>query len=140
MTDTVRSALPHEPATVEPTAPSAHGEHIRAERVEITQGGASSIEATTVTMQQGGAGRVRAGELSISQGGVGVARADKLNLNAGGSAFAVMADDASLAEGSSVFLMLARSATGAVRPVIDWRAAAAFGAGFGIAVRMLRRR
>ncbi|HSH22271.1 MAG TPA: hypothetical protein VK992_06635, partial [Candidatus Caenarcaniphilales bacterium] len=82
----------------------------------------------------------RASEVSISQGGVGVARTEQLRLEAGATAFAVVADDASVGEGSSVFMLIARNAAGDVRPVLDWRAAAAFGAGLGLALRILRRR
>lgn len=140
MTDTVPTAPPEDAAAVESVAAPSPTDHVRAERVEITQGGVSSVQATTMTLQQGGAGRVRAGEFSVSQGGVGVARADRLNVNQGGSAFAVMADEATLAEGSQVLLLIAGSASGSVKPVIDWRAAAAFGAGLGLALRLLRRR
>jgi hypothetical protein len=115
-------------------------EHVRAEHVEISQGGVSSIDATTVNLQQGGAGRVRATDMSVSQGGVGLARAQHLRLQDGASAFAVVADDAAMAEGSNVAVLIARTATGDVRPLLDWRAAAAFGAAFGLALRLLRRR
>lgn len=114
--------------------------HVRAEHVEISQGGVSSIDATTVNLQQGGAGRVRATDMSVSQGGVGLARAQHLRLQDGASAFAVVADDASLADGSNVVVLIARTVTGDVRPLLDWRAAAAFGAAFGLALRLLRRR
>lgn len=115
-------------------------EHVRAEHVEISQGGVSSIDATTVNLQQGGAGRVRATDMSVSQGGVGMARAQHLRLQDGASAFAVVADEASVAEGSNVFMLIARTTTGDVRPALDWRAAAAFGAGFALVLRLFRRR
>jgi large exoprotein involved in heme utilization and adhesion len=121
-------------------AATAMPEPVRAEHVEISQGGASSIEATTVSVTQGGAGRVRAGELTISQGGIGLAQADNLRLNEGASAFALAGNDVSIQSGANVFMLLARSASGDVRPVLDWRAAAAFGAGLGLALRLLRRR
>jgi hypothetical protein len=114
-------------------------EHVRADRVEISQGGAGSIEATSVTVQQGGAGRVRAQEMSLSQGGVGLARADNLRLGDGASAFAVVADQASIATGANVFMLIARSTSGVVRPVLDWRAAAAFGVAFAAVIALLRR-
>jgi hypothetical protein len=112
---------------------------IDATTVSITQGGARDIEATTVTINQGGAGSIRAEELSISQGGVGLARADHLTLQEGGNAFAVIAEDATLDPEASVFLLIAGSAKGDVRPVLDWRSAAALGAAFALVLGILRR-
>jgi hypothetical protein len=114
-------------------------EHVKAERVEISQGGAGSIEATTVSLQQAGAGRVRAREMSVAQGGVAVARTDNLRLEAGSSGFAVVADEVAIAPGASVFMLFARRSTGDVRPVLDWRTAVAFGIGVGLVLRLLRR-
>lgn len=118
---------------------SGEQENVRADRVEIRQGNAASVEAETVTVEQGGVGRVQSQDLSVSMGGVGLARTEKLNLGQGSSAFVVATDDAEVAEGSNVFMLLARNASGNVRPVLDWRAAAAFGVGLGLALRLLRR-
>ena len=112
---------------------------IDAQTVSITQGGARDIDATTVTINQGGAGRVRADELSVSSSGVGLARTEHLTLREGGTAFAVVADEASLDADTNVFLLVAGSTKGDVRPVMDWRAAAALGAGFALAISLLRR-
>jgi hypothetical protein len=112
---------------------------IDATTVSITQGGARDVDATTVTINQGGAARIRADELNISQGGVGLARTERLTLREGGTAFAVFADKANLDPESSVFLLVAGSTTGDVRPVLDWRAAAAFGAAFAFVLALLRR-
>lgn len=120
--------------------PSEVPEQIRADRVEISQGGAGSIEADTVSLQQGGAGRVNAREMSVSMGAVGLARADSLRLQNGASGFAVVSQQASVEEGASVFMLVARNVTGDIRPVLDWRAAAAFGLAFGLVLRVLRRR
>jgi hypothetical protein len=62
-----------------------------------------------------------------------------VTLQQGGSAFAVIADEATLDPQSSVFMLIAGSTNGDVRPVIDWRAAAAFGASFAIVLGLLRR-
>jgi hypothetical protein len=115
-------------------------EHVKAERVEISQGGAGSIEATTVSLQQGGAARVRAHEMSVAQGGVVAARTDSLRLEAGSSGMAVVADEATIEPGASVFVLIARRANGEVRPVLDWRSAAAFGLAAGLVLRLFRRR
>ena len=92
-----------------------------------------------MTINQGGAAQVRADELTINQGGVALARTENLTIAEGGSAFAVMADKATLSSNSSVFLLVAGSASGEVRPVLDWRAAAALGAGFALAIKLIRR-
>jgi hypothetical protein len=112
---------------------------IDATNVSITQGGARDIDAKTVTVNQGGVGRIQAEEVSVSQGGIGLARADHLTIQEGGNAFAVMADKATLDPETSVFLLVAGSTTGDVRPVLDWRAALAIGAGFAVALSTLRR-
>lgn len=121
------------------TPPEAHGD-VRADSVTISQGGANSVEAKSVSITQGGAGQVRAGELSVSQGGVGVAKAESLTVSQGGSAFAVMADTASVEKGGTIFMLVSRSTSGEVRPVLDWRAALAFGGAMALGLRLLRRR
>jgi hypothetical protein len=118
---------------------NAGARDIDADTVSITQGGARDIDATTVTINQGGAARISADELTISQGGVGIARTEHLTIQEGGNAFAVLADKATLDPDTSVFLLIAGSTSGDVRPVMDWRAAAAFGAGFAFALGLLRR-
>ena len=121
------------------TAPAAMDGHVRAENVNLSQGGVQSIEATTVTLSQGGAGRVRADEMNVEMGGVGLARVKTLKLGNGASAFAVIADEATVEEGSNAFLVLSRSLNGDVRPTIDWRGALAFGAGLGLILAIFRR-
>jgi hypothetical protein len=128
-----------EPAGAVTADPSAgHGE-VRAERVEISQGGASTISAHTVTLTQGGAARVRATEMSVSQGGVGVARVDRLVLNENAGAIAVVADEATMTGNASAVLLVAGRTNGPVRAVVDLRAAAAFGAAFAVVYALLRR-
>ena len=109
------------------------------DHVELNQGGMQSITATSVTLSQGGAGQVHADEMHVSQSGVGLARVGNLTLGDGASAFAVVADQATVEEGSNAFLVVARSFSGDVRPTIDWRTAMAFGAGLGLVVSILRR-
>jgi len=113
---------------------------VRAETVNISQGGANSVEAENVSITQGGAAQVRAAQLSVSEGGVALARTENLTVGESGSAFAVVADSATVEEGGNVFMLIARSVGGDVRPVLDWRAALAFGAGLAVVARILRRR
>ncbi|HWH37613.1 MAG TPA: hypothetical protein VNT28_07555 [Candidatus Limnocylindrales bacterium] len=117
-----------------------NGQNVRADHVEIVQGGASRVDAISVDIRQGGAGLVRAGEMSVSQGGIGLASAERINLREGSSVVAVAAGEAHLDAGANVLLLLARNASGNVRPVLDWRAMAALGAAFGIVAALLRRR
>jgi hypothetical protein len=112
---------------------------VDATTVSITQGGARDIEATTVTLTQGGAASIRADEVHASSSGIGFVRADRLTLRQGGTAFAVVADEATVDPEASVFLLIAGSTKGVVRPVLDWRAAAAFGASFAFVLGLLRR-
>ena len=77
--------------------------------------------------------------MTINQGGVALARTDNLTIAEGGSAFAVMADKATLNNESSVFVLIAGSSSGDVRPVLDWRSAAALGAGLVLAISLVRR-
>lgn len=107
--------------------------------VNLSQGGVQSIKASSVTLSQGGAGQVRADEMTVQQGGVGMARAGNLTLQSGSSAFAVIADEATVEEGANTFLVVSRSFSGDVRPTIDWRTGLAFGAGLGLVLSILRR-
>lgn len=109
------------------------------DHVDLNQAGMQSITASSVTLSQGGAGQVHADEMHVSQSGVGLARVGNLTLGDGASAFAVVADQATVEEGSNAFLVVARSFSGEVRPTIDWRSAMAFGAGLGLVVSILRR-
>ncbi len=139
MTHTPTNDAPSRVEGGQPLSGQQHGD-IRAERVEITQGGANSIDAHTVAVNQGGAARVRASQLSISQGGVALARTHRLTLGANSSALAVMADRATVEAQSNVLLLVARQTSGEVRPLLDWRVAAAVGAAFGLVFALLRRR
>jgi hypothetical protein len=112
---------------------------VRAENVSVSKSGANSIEATTVSINQGGAARVRADEVSLEQSGLFMARAGKLTVKSDASAFAVVADEATVEEGANVFLLVAGKVSGNVRPLIDWRAGLAFGGGLAIGLAILRR-
>jgi hypothetical protein len=122
----------------EPTAIQSVQESVRADHVEISQGGAQNVSAQTVSISQGGAGQVRADQVTVEQGGIGIARARRLSL-ANGAAFAVVADDARIESGATVLMLLARNASGDVRPLIDARSAVAAGAGIAVAYWLLRR-
>ena len=122
-----------------PAATPALAQHVTCENINLSQGGVQSIKASSVTLSQGGAGQVWADEMTVQQGGVGMARAGNLTLQSGSSAFAVVADEATIEEGANTFLVVSRSFSGDVRPTIDWRTGLAFGAGLGLALSILRR-
>lgn len=109
------------------------------EQVSLSQSGVQSIDAATVTLSQSGAGQVRADTMSVEQSGVGVARVGTLTMGSGASALAVIADTATVQEGSTAFVVVSRSLRGDARPTVDWRGALAFGAGLGLAISILRR-
>jgi hypothetical protein len=121
-------------------ADSVDSGDVRADRVEISQGGASRVDAHSVSISQGGAGLVRAERVDVEQGGVGLVSARSISLRENSSAVAVVAGTATLGEGSNVVLLIARSARADIRPLLDWRAVAALGAVLGLAVALLRRR
>jgi hypothetical protein len=112
---------------------------VRAEHVEISQSGAQNVDAQTVAINQGGAAHVRAREVTISQGGIALARAERVELRESSSAFAVIADEAKVDAGATVMLLVAGETSGEVRPLLDLPTAIAIGAGFGLAVTLLRR-
>ncbi len=110
---------------------------VRADRVDLRQGGAARVEAESVSITQGGASRIDAREVSITQGGAGIVRTDSIRLEQASSAFAVLAGRATLAPGSRVFVLLARQSSGDVRPIVDWRGALAAVGGFLLLRRIL---
>ena len=63
-------------------------ELVRADRVEISQGGAGSVEATTVSITQGGIGTADARTIDIRQGGIGRASGTDIAVSQGSIGFA----------------------------------------------------
>jgi len=121
-----------------PDGMDANGD-IRAQNVNLNQGGARDIQATTVSIMQGGAAQVHAEQMTLSQGGAAIVHADNFTLNEGGTAFAVMSDQANVNEGSNVMLLVAGEVHGDARPLLDWRSALALAAGLVVAWRLIRR-
>jgi hypothetical protein len=92
---------------------------VRAEKVEITQGGATSVEADAVSVSQGGLTNVNARTVEVRQGGIFHAQADDVTVNMGGIALA-RADRVNVELGGLGFA-LAREAhlsQGAARTVV----------------------
>jgi hypothetical protein len=61
---------------------------VRADRIEISQGGAERVEATTVSITQGGIGSADARTIDVRQGGIGRASATDIAVSAGSIGFA----------------------------------------------------
>jgi hypothetical protein len=121
-----------------PDGMDANGD-IRAENVNISQGGARDIQATSVSITQGGAAQVHAEQMTLSQGGAAIVHVENLTLNEGATAFAVMSDQANVNEGSNVLVLVAGEVHGDARPLLDWRSALALAGGLVIAWRLIRR-
>jgi hypothetical protein len=66
----------------------ADRETVRADRVDISQGGAERVEATTVTINQGGIGSADARSIDVRQGGIGRASATDIAVSQGSIGFA----------------------------------------------------
>jgi len=78
------------PASALVPVPMATSENdtVRADRVEIAQGGAERVEATTVTVTQGGIGTADARTIDVRQGGIGTASATDIAVSGGSIGFA----------------------------------------------------
>ncbi len=58
-------------------------EHVEASSVSVVQGGIGSAVATTVDVRQGGIGQASATDIALSQGAIGFARGDRVSLEMG---------------------------------------------------------
>jgi hypothetical protein len=76
------------PARVKTSAAAPPPETVRADRVEISQGGAERVEAASVSVLQGGIGTAIATTVDVRQGGIGQATATDIALSQGGIGFA----------------------------------------------------
>lgn len=183
-TDAPTTAIAPAPDTaIVPGAAEAAEPPVRAEHVEITQGGAGRVEATsvsitqggigtadaqTIDIRQGGIGRANATDIAVSAGGIGFARGERVSLEMGGVGAAIghdvrvtqsmsgfvaargeatvdqslvstlIADRVTIRQPSAVLLLIARQVDGTVRPVLDWRGAAAAGAALGLVLGLFR--
>jgi hypothetical protein len=151
------------PAVETEPRPSAALASLRMER-----GGIAEATADTVDVRMGGIGRLTADDVYVQWGGVGAARAQKVSVEMG-SVGAALAGDLSVSQGfagsviareavveqgvvrtliaghvtitrpSAVLVLIAGRVTGEVRPLMDWRAALAAGAGFALVAALLAR-
>jgi len=151
------------PATTATTAPAVSGKLVVLERqalaeanldsLDLRQGSIGRVDARSVTVTQGAVGGARADHLSVSQGALGGALAGEVTVSqsAVGSVIArdarieqsvvrtVVAQNVRVERPSAILVMLAQRVEGDVRALLDWRAAAAFGAAFGFVAALVRR-
>lgn len=136
----------------------AGAREVAAERIEIRQGGAGRAEATEITVRQGGIGLAQAERISLEMGAIGAAVGNAVEVRQGLSrltaaresvrmeqsgALAVLANRVEVGRQSGIVFLFARNVHGDVRPLFDWRAGLAFGAGAALvatATRLLPRR
>lgn len=76
------------PARVKTSEAAPPPETVRADRMEISQGGADRVEAASVSVSQGGIGTAIATTIEVRQGGIGQATATDIALSQGGIGFA----------------------------------------------------
>ncbi len=111
---------------------------IEADVVEITQGGAQSIEADNVSLSQAGAFTIESTTADVTMSGVGFLTTDTVTLRSGGAGI-VVADTVKAESGSVIGFLFAGTIEGDPNVRIDFRSAAAAGAGFALALFVLRR-
>jgi hypothetical protein len=136
--------------------------------ITVRQGGMSVANAETIEIRQGGIMRARATDIAVSQGGVGIAQGDKVSLDRGmiGAAFggetrlvqsmsnvvmgnettvdqsivgAIVGSQVTVRQPSAIGVLIAGRVNGSIRPILDWRGAAAFGAVFAVVYGIVRR-
>ena len=111
---------------------------VEAESLEITQGGVQAAQTGSLTITQGGAMMVEADTADLSMSGAGLVSADKVDMKSAGAAVAI-ADTLVADEKTTIGFLFAGTIEGEPKVRVDARVAAAFGAGLGIALFVLRR-
>jgi hypothetical protein len=136
-------------------APAIHedGSWVEADAVEVHQGGIGRAEATDIRVTQGGIGLARADRVSVLMGGVGAVMGREVSISQGGvgSILAqqanvdqavvrtLVAQEVEFRKPSGVLVLIAQRVSGDVRVLLDWRAALAFGAAFGVLAGLVGR-
>ena len=126
---------------------------IIAETVVVRQGAVRRIDANDVEVKQAAVLFARAQTLDITQAGVLGALGGEVNLELSAARFVAarervrleqsaalvaLGNHVEVAPNSAVGVLIARTVDGDVRPLFDWRAAAAFGAVAGLAYAAAR--
>jgi hypothetical protein len=128
-------------------------DEVKADHVTITQGGAGVVEAESIEITQGGVQAAQTGSLSITQGGAMIVEADSADLSMSGAgllsadrvdmksagAGVAIADTLVADDKTTIGFLFAGTIEGQPKVRVDARVAAAFGAGLGVALFVLRR-
>src|SRR4051812_44649447 len=128
------------------------GAPIQADRVEVRMAAVGRVDAGEVQVLQGAIGGVRGTDVSVQQGALGGALAGRVSIrqSVARSVLArevvvqqsfvrtIVAAQVRVEQATGVGILIARQVTGDVRVLVDWRAAAAFGAAFGAVAGLLR--
>lgn len=112
--------------------------NVQATTVEVTQGGIQAAQAGTISITQGGAMRVDAADADLTMGGAGVITGDRVDLRQSGAGI-VVADTLKADEKSVIGVLFAGTIEGNPDVKVDARTAAAFGAGLGATLFVLKR-
>jgi hypothetical protein len=136
--------------------------------LSIRQGGVNNARARSIDVRQGGISRAEGGDIAVTQGGIAFARGERVSVEMGavalavggdvtvtqgyaqsilardvrieqGGARTVIASRATFGRNSGAFMVIAGKVDGEIRALLDWRAALAFGAAFGLVVGLARR-
>lgn len=117
------------------TIASGAAQSVEAQTVTVEEGGLGDVRADSVQVRQGGIGKAEAASVQVEQGGIGLVKAESVTVSDGG-VFGVYAGTAHL-EGTNVALLAAKNVSGEARVLLDWRAAAVFGAALGLVLGLL---
>jgi hypothetical protein len=107
----------------------AGAEHVTAQRVVMTNSGARTIDARSAQVDRSGVLAVRADKAVFSQSTVVAAATEHARI-VRGNVLALKTDQLTI-EGDAKIAIYAGPPSEAVKPLLDTRAAAAFGAGLG---------
>jgi hypothetical protein len=111
---------------------------VDANDVAVSYGAVGGARAERVSVEIGALGGAVAGEVTVSQSAVGSVLAREVSLDQS-LVRTVVAQNVRFERPSGVLVLLAQRVEGDVRTLLDWRAAAAFGAAFGFVAALFGR-
>lgn len=122
--------------------------------LDLSQGAIGRVDAQDVAISKAAVGMARGEKVSVEMGAVGAVFGDEIRVTQAGVGNTlgrsvtleqavvrtVIAQDVIVRRPSAIGFLIARRVEGDVRALLDWRAALAFGAAFGVIAGLLRRR